>query len=172
MRISTGHRELISESYSSFNDMLTAYKADERDQGRDVALYALSAIALALALWLLERAAEKALDMILEIPEKRRRKQQEMQDLQRSEELRTHFAAMRAMIEEARQLAREGNDIAKANRQIPGQGNELRIELEGGAEKDLSDAFVEVKERLPGLPLSIAIPGDRPVESRPEKSKS
>lgn len=158
MKITVEQQELFSTDYGSFDEMLAEYMADEERQGREVPFHALDPLSLAVALWLLETAAEKALDWVLETHVRTHEREMEEEARQRHEELCANYEAMKAILEKARILAREGDDIAKANTHLPLPGEPMLIELRSGAEEDLRNAFNQVQKGLPSLPISVTPP--------------
>jgi hypothetical protein len=157
MRISIGQQEFFSARYGTFDEMIAQYRADEEGQGRELPVFALDPFTIALALWLLDKAAEKAIDWALARPARKHEREMETLAQQRHEELTANYRVVKTMIEEARALARQGDDIAKAARPVPLSGEvPLRIELQSGAEEDLKEAFDQVGKRLPSLAVSVS----------------
>jgi hypothetical protein len=162
MRIEAGGREVFSADYASFDDVILGLRREEEAAGRDLPLHALSVLLGMAALWILEKAADKAFDWATETRKRWREeaegKAAEEGAAKRHEELCGHLAAVKAVIEEARGIARQGGDIAKANRPILLPGPSLEVDLGKGSEEDLREAFNEIAQKLPTLRLEVRPP--------------
>ena len=165
MQVRTGGDVVFSAKYQTFDEAIAGLRKEAEEKGQEVPLYLLSALALAAALWILDKAAEKALDWALEA---RKRKE----EVNQHQELCDHLAGVRASVEDARKLLAAGKAISEASRPMSHpEPPTLEVELETGAEQDLREGFEEISRELHSIRLQVAPRATLPATSQATSPK-
>jgi hypothetical protein len=166
MQVRTVGQVVFSSEYHTFDEAIAGLRKEAEKRGREFPLYDLTALALLAALWVLERAAEKAFDWVAEARKRHREKAADQEAARRHEELCDYLAAVRETIIDARKRLSEGKDIAGASRLLPHpEPPTLEVELGTEAEEDLRDGFEEVARQLPGIDLRVVPKATAPAAS-------
>jgi hypothetical protein len=161
VKIVVDDQEVLSENFKTYENMLDAYRDDEAKNGRTVPAHALEALLIGVALWLLEKAAEKSIDWVLERPKRVQERQAEAEAARRHEELVAELRSLKQLTAEARRMAHATGDIARAADKpvrAPKTRIRVRVELETGAEGDLDEAFRIISRELPVVDIIVSRP--------------
>lgn len=162
MKVEIEGVEVFNSRYENWDDIVDDYARDEARQGRAVPSYALEFLMGALALWVLEKAADKAVDWVLEY-RKRQKEEQEKQEgakrtaeqIERLERLEKALADVRP---EVAQTAASQEAILQALRDIQAR---LVVTPETEAERDLARALEKTLGEVPTASVLSTTPTDQ-----------
>ncbi len=142
MKIEIEGVEVFGSRYDRWDDLIDDYARAEAEHGRVVPSYALEILVVAIALWVLEKAADRAVDWMLERKQNQREEQERQEQMERLEALERTLSEVRS---QGAKIASDQEAILRVFRDVQAR---ISVSPETEVERDLARAL---EDKLRGV---------------------